>query len=186
MDIDASYAEQLLADHASDTLIHNQQVGQLMRYFAAQVWEDESKRYITWLLHDIDRDHIGKKADQHLWDQFVQIIDQLPYSDSLRADLVQDIRTHYPAGTGHQPQTLIQQYLISIDELSGLMYAYARMRGGFDGMEVKWVMKKIKDKSFAAGVDREHVRNCESYLNLSLEEFVEQMISAFQSFSYNT
>jgi predicted hydrolase (HD superfamily) len=39
---------------------------------------------------------------------------------------------------------------LAIDELSGLMYAYARMRGGFDGMEVKGVIKKIKDKSFAA------------------------------------
>jgi predicted hydrolase (HD superfamily) len=70
--------------------------------------------------------------------------------------------------------------LISIDELSGLMFAYARMRGGsFEGMEVKWVIKKIKDKSFAAGVDREHVRNCETYLGIALEDFVGQMIDGF-------
>jgi predicted hydrolase (HD superfamily) len=54
------------------------------------------------------------------------------------------------------------------------------MRGGFDGMEVKGVIKKIKDKSFAAWVDREHVRNCEVYLGVSLEEFVGEMIEAMK------
>lgn len=175
------HAEQLLADHATDTLLHNQQVGWLMRWFARQLGEDETKRYITWLLHDIDRDHISKDADKHLWDEFVEIINKLPYSESVRADLIADIRTHYPSKTMLEPTTLIQKYLISIDELSGLMYAYSRMRWWFDGMETKWVLKKIKDKAFAAGVDREHVRNCEIYLNIPLEEFVGQMIQAFQS-----
>ncbi|MBP7061232.1 hypothetical protein KA037_01795 [Patescibacteria group bacterium] len=48
-------------------------------------------------------------------------------------------------------------------------------------MEVKSVMKKIKDKKFAAGVDREHVRNCEKYLSIPLEEFIPQVIEALQS-----
>jgi predicted hydrolase (HD superfamily) len=40
--------------------------------------------------------------------------------------------------SGVEATTTIQKYLISIDELSGLMFAYARMRGGsFEGMEVK-------------------------------------------------
>lgn len=42
-------------------------------------------------------------------------------------------------------------------------------------------MKKIKDKKFAAGVDREHVRNCEKYLNIPLEEFIPQVIEALAS-----
>lgn len=176
-----THAHELLATYATDTILHNQQVGWLMRWFAQKLGEDVDRWYITWLLHDIDRDHIGKDAGKHLWDEFAEIIDKLPYSESVRADLIADIRTHYPSKTMLEPSTLIQKYLISIDELSGLMYAYSRMRWWFDGMEVKWVIKKIKDKSFAAGVDRGHVRNCETYLNISLEEFVGQMIQAFQS-----
>lgn len=175
------HAHELLAAHASDTLLHNQQVGWLMRWFAQKLGEDIDRWYITWLLHDIDRDHIGKDASKHLWDEFAEIINKLPYSELVRADLIADIRTHYPTQTMLEPTTLIQKYLISIDELSGLMFAYSRIRWGFDGMEVKWVIKKIKDKSFAAGVDREHVRNCETYLNIPLEEFVEQMIQVFQA-----
>lgn len=198
MTLDVSHAEQVLHDHATDTLLHNQQVGKIMRYFAQQLGEDEQKWYITGLLHDVDRDHISKNADKHLKDEFVEIINKLPYSDEVRTELIQDIRSHGPYLTWVEPSTRIQQYLISIDELSGLMYAYARMRGaqngvltdssaggmrnGFDGMETKGVIKRIKDKAFAAGVDREHVKNCEHYLNIPLEEFVEQMIKAYQSF----
>lgn len=177
------HAHELLAAHATDTLLHNQQVGWLMRWFAQSLGEDVDRWYITWLLHDIDRDHIGKDADRHLKDDFVQIINKLPYSDEIKTQLIEDIRSHGPRLTWVEPTTLIQKYLISIDELSGLMFAYARMRDGFAGMEVKWVLKRIKDKKFAAGVDREHVRNCEIYLDIPLAEFVEQMIQAFQSLS---
>ncbi len=179
--MEPTHAHELLAAYATDTLLHNQQVGWLMRWFAQSLGEDVDRWHITWLLHDIDRDHIGKDASKHLWDEFAEIIDRLPYSESVRADLIADIRTHYPSKTMLEPTTMIQKYLISIDELSGLMFAYSRMRGGFEGMEIKWVIKKIKDKAFAAGVDREHVRNCEHYLNIPLEEFVGQMIAWFQS-----
>jgi predicted hydrolase (HD superfamily) len=47
-------------------------------------------------------------------------------------------------------------------------------------MEVKGAMKRIKDKTFAAGIDREHVRNCEKYLNIPLEEFTAHVISIMQ------
>ncbi|MDP2670730.1 MAG: hypothetical protein Q8O99_07725 [bacterium] len=51
---------------------------------------------------------------------------------------------------------------------------------GFEGMEAKGVLKRIKDKTFAAGVDREHLRNCEKYLDIPLAEFIPQMIEAMK------
>ena len=63
------------------------------------------------------------------------------------------------------------------------MYAYARMRGGsFEGMDATGVIKKIKDTRFAAGVNREHVKYCETVLNTTLEEFIDDMIVALQSY----
>ena len=181
--IDISQAENLLQEYSKDTLLHNQQVGNIMKYFASQLWEDEDYRYVVWILHDIDRDHIGKVAANHLQEEFANIINKLPYDQTIKDQIIHDIRTHYPHGTNIQPETLIQKYLISIDELSGLMYAYSRMRWWFEWMETKWVIKKIKDKAFAAWVDREHVRNCESYLKIPLEDFVSQMILAYQNFA---
>ena len=99
--------------------------------------------------------------------------------------LQNDIRSHYQEKRTSEEYALdtdLRTYLISIDELSGLIYAYARMRGGsFEGMEVNSVMKKIRDTKFAAGVDREHVRNCEKYLDKPLEEFVGEMIQAMKT-----
>lgn len=138
-----------------------------MKYFANKLWEDQDYRYTVGVLHDIDRDHIGKISEKHLKEDLDTIIDELDTNYD-KEQLKQDIRSHWPYLSGIEPTTLIQKYLISIDELSWLMYAYARMRWWFEWMETKWVIKRVKEKSFAAWVDREHVRNCEKYLWISL------------------
>lgn len=170
---------QALADkYLTETRKHCEQVGKIMQYFAKKLWQDADARYIAGLLHDIDRDHIGKDASKHLGEEFEKIVGEIDLSDQLIAD----IRSHYTEKTWVPVDLLIRKYLSAIDELSGLMYAYSLMRPEwFGGMETKSVMKKIKDKKFAAGVDREHVRNCEKYLNISLEEFIPQMIEALAS-----
>lgn len=153
-----------------------------MRYFAKKLGKSEGEqnyRYIVGLLHDVDRDMIDKDANRHIKDELVQILLELNLEESLHNQLLQDIRSHGPYLSGIHPTTQLQKYLISIDELSGLMYAYARMKGGsFEEMEVSGVMKRIKDLKFAAGVDRSHVRHCETELGISLEDFIGQMIEA--------
>lgn len=170
---------QTLADkYLTETRKHCEQVGKIMQYFAKKLWQDQDARYIAGLLHDVDRDHIGKDPHKHLGEEFEKIVGEIDLSDQLIAD----IRSHYTEKTGVPVDLLIRKYLASVDELSGLMYAYSLMRPEwFVGMEAKSVMKKIKDKKFAAGVDREHVRNCEKYLNIPLEEFIPQVIEALAS-----
>ena len=167
---------QALADkYLTETRKHCEQVGKIMQYFAKKLWQDDDARYIAGLLHDVDRDHIGKDPSKHLGEEFEKIVGEIDLSDQLIAD----IRSHYTEKTGVPVDLLIRKYLSAVDELSGLMYAYSLMRPEwFHGMESKSVIKKIKDKKFAAGVDREHVRNCEKYLDIPLEEFIPQMIEA--------
>ena len=173
-------ADQLVIKYATDTAWHLKQVGWLMRYFAEKLGEDADYRYSVWLLHDIDWDIVEKDWSKHIKTELDRIIGDLEIEDTLREQLKLDIRSHGPWLSGVEPTTLIQKYLISIDESSGLMFAYARMRSGFEGMEAAGVLKKIKDTKFAAGVDREHVRNCEKYLDISLDEFIKDMIVGFQ------
>jgi len=47
-------------------------------------------------------------------------------------------------------------------------------------MEYSSVKKKLKDKKFAAGVDREEVHNCEKFLAIAMDEFVPEIIKALQ------
>ena len=181
INIDIEPAKELVEKYSSDTIWHLQTVANLMKFFALKNWEDENYWYIVGLLHDIDWDHIKKDAPSHLWYEFEKIIFSLPYDEKLKKQLVEDIRSHYPENTWIEPKTNVQKYLSSVDELSGLMQAYAKMRWGFEWMEVAGVLKKIKDKGFAAWVNREHTKNSEKYLWIELKDFINQMIEGFQS-----
>jgi len=95
-----------------------------MQYFAKKLWQDDDARYIAGLLHDVDRDHIGKDPSKHLGEEFEKIVGEIDLSDQLIAD----IRSHYTEKTGVPVDLLIRKYLSAVDELSGLMYAYSLMR----------------------------------------------------------
>ena len=94
-------------------------------------------------------------------------------------ELRNDIKSHGYWLTGVPVwESIIRKYLISVDELSGLLHAYSLMRPTkFDWMERSWINKRIKDKTFAAGVDREHIKGCEQYLLIPLNEFAVKVVS---------
>lgn len=165
-----------LVDKYSDaTKEHLLQVGACMEYFAEKLWEDSEYWWSVWVLHDIDRDYVEKDGTKHLKDALDMIGDKIAMSDEMKWD----IRSHgyFLEGISEQPDTLVRKYLCAVDELSGFMWAYFRMLPSDDVMEikVKSIKKKIKDKSFAAWVDRHEVKNCENLLDIPLDEFIEDM-----------
>jgi predicted hydrolase (HD superfamily) len=63
--------------------------------------------------------------------------------------------------------------LFAFDELSGLIHAYSILRpGGYDGMDVKGVKKRLKEKSFAANVSREEIQDAANRAGISLEDLI--------------
>ena len=78
-----------------------------------------------------------------------------------------DIRAILSHGYGHctdvKPETNLEKSLFTVDELTGIIQACARMRPlGITDLEVRSFMKKFKDKRFAAKCDRELIqRGCE-------------------------
>ena len=98
--------------------------------------------------------------------------------------MLEDIRSHYEEKfPEHGLDTLLRKYLASVDELSGFIWACSRMtpNKSLDEVKVTSVLKKLKDKGFAAGVNREHCRRCETLLGISLEDFIPQMIEAMKN-----
>lgn len=169
--------ENLAKKYLKDTYRHCLDVAKVMKYFAKKLNQNEELRYIAGLLHDIDRDHIGKDPEKHLGEEFEQIVSEI----HLPQCLVDDIKSHYTSKTSVAVSSLLRKYLISVDELSGFVYAVGLMRPtGLVGMDYSSVKKKLKDKKFAAGVDRQEVLNCEKYLALPLDEFVPEVIKALQ------
>lgn len=145
-------ARKLLEEHVTSEYqrLHATMVADVLAAYAKELGENEDLWYITGLLHDLDYDvypddHPAKSLE---WFSEWGYPEQLTHA----------IAAHAHSRTGVQPQTLLAGYLIATDELAGLLYAYSLMRSeGFEGMKLKSIKKKFKDKSFAAKVDREEI-----------------------------
>ena len=184
-DIEATYGalpskedvDNLAKKYLKETYRHCLDVANVMKYFAKKLWQHEHLRYTAGFLHDIDRDFVGKDASKHMGADF----DNIVWEIKLPSCLMDDIKSHYNVKTSVAVSSLLRRYLVSVDELTGFIYAVSLMRPtGLEWMDYSSVKKKLKDKKFAAGVDREDVHNCEKYLAIPLDEFVPDIIKAMQ------
>ena len=84
--------------------------------------------------------------------------------------------------TDIEPITNMEKTLYAVDELAGFILACALVRPSksLDDMEVKSVKKKLKDKAFAAKVDRNIINNGAERLNISLDELIKETIDALK------
>ena len=72
---------------------------------------------------------------------------------------------------------MMDKMLYAFDELSGLIHAYSLMRpGGYDGMDVKGVKKRLKDKAFAANVSRDDINDACNRAGINLDDLIDFII----------
>lgn len=154
-------------------LHHAKTVGWVMRCLAQ---EHDPGREDYWqavgILHDIDfeqwpQEHC-KKAQE--------LLEEL----DIDSTVIHGVVSHgWGLCSDVKPERLMEKYLFAADELTGLIGAAALMRPtGFEGMEVKSVMKKFKDKKFAAGCSREVISQGAQMLGLSVQELAAQVLPA--------
>jgi len=152
---------------------HCYMVAAAMEAYAKVLGENSELWYQTGLLHDLDWEAF---PDEHPNKAVAEMLAGYP------AELRQAILAHAPSRTGVTAQTLLDKYLFACDELSGLMHAASLMRPtGFEGMEVKSIQKKIKDKAFAANVSREDINSGFELIGKTPEEHVAFLIQVFQA-----
>ena len=154
--------------------LHMKQVAHLMKTWAKEREQEDEAGQWKWemagLLHDAD------------WDQWPQqhcrkIIEEL---ERRRVDpeILHAIASHGPNHFGVEPETKMDKMLYAFDELSGLIHAYSLMRPeGYQGMELKGVRKRLKEKSFAANVSREEIEDACKRSGISLEDLITFIIS---------
>lgn len=168
-------AEQLLNEWVLNERLklHMKQVGFLMRSWAqereqlneADVWRWE----MAGLLHDADWD---QWPDQHCR----KIIEELEARQS-DPEVIRAIASHGPAHFGVEPETKMDKMLYAFDELSGLIHAYSLMRpGGYEGMDVKGVKKRLKEKSFAANVSRDEINDAINRAGVAQEDLIDFIV----------
>ena len=144
----------------------------VMRALAAKFGEDEEVWGLTGLLHDIDYPATESTPERHGIAGAEMLASCLP-EEALNA-----IRAHNGERNGANPETRFDFALRCGESVTGLISAAALMRPtGYEGMSVKSVKKKMKDKAFAASVSRENIKQCE-LAGIDLDEFLELAIKA--------
>jgi len=132
---------------------HMLSVEAAMHWYAAKLGKDPELWGLAGLLHDFDWE-IHPVRERH-------VVEGVPI---LRAkgcpeEVVQAILAHNEPGTGVEREDPMDFALLACDEITGLIVASALVRPSKDirDVKVKSIKKRWKEKSFAAGVDRQHV-----------------------------
>ena len=133
-------------------IVHALNVCYAMGAMARHFGEDVEHWQAIGMLHDYDYE---KYPDEHLAHTEQPLLEAGVEPDEVRA-----ILSHgWGICTDVEPLTNMEKSLFTVDELTGIIQACARMRpNGITDLEVKSFMKKFKDKRFAAKCDRELIR----------------------------
>ncbi|RLE31242.1 hydrolase [Candidatus Acetothermia bacterium] len=160
----------------SESLIkHGLAVEGVMRYAARKRGFDEEKWGIIGLVHDLDYE---RYPEEHCA-RTKEILEARDWPE----DYIRAIISHgWGLVTDVKPEHEMEKVLYAIDELTGLITAVALVRPSkslFD-LKVKSVMKKWKDKSFAAGANRDVIKQGAEMLGIEITELVEETIAGMR------
>jgi len=138
---------------------------------ARKVGEDEEKWGIIGLMHELDYEQF---PEQHC-KKVREILEERGWPE----EYIRAIVSHgWGLCSDAEPQTNLEKTLYAVDELTGLITAVAIIRPSksMADLEAKSVMKKWKDKSFAAGVNRSVIENGVAMLGVELRDLVSDVI----------
>lgn len=156
-------------------LEHAQIVSKVLGVFAE---EYDPERVDFWktvgMLHDLD---FELYPEQHCT-KAQEMMTEMDMDESL----IHAVVSHgWGICSDVEPTLYMEKVLFAVDELTGLIGAAALMRPtGFEGMEVKSVAKKFKDKKFAAGCSRDVIRKGAELMGMELSELFEKTLAAMQ------
>jgi putative nucleotidyltransferase with HDIG domain len=145
------------------------------RAYARRWNEDEDAYGLAGLLHDYDYE---EHPDEHPLAGVAELRER-----GYPEEVVRAILSHYTARTGVEPGSRLERTLHACDEITGLVTAAALVRPSRSvvDLEAKSVLKKMKDRAFAAGVDRDEVRRAAEALGVDLAEHVQFVIEAMRT-----
>ena len=147
----------------------------VMKYFAKANGENEEYWGLVGLLHDVD---FEKFPDEHC-KKAPELLKEINASD----EMIHAICSHaYESCSDVEPVLEMEKILYAVDELTGLIWAAAKMRPSKStkDMEVSSLKKKFKDKKFAAGCSRDIIQKGADRLGWDLNDLFEKTIMAMR------
>jgi len=153
-------------------LIHYLESEAIMGEVAEKLGEDVEYWGMLGLLHDLDWGLTKDNVETHLT-KVPEILKDVGFDD----EFIEIILSHgygfmeLPALQDKKREKKVEFALAACETLTGLIHAYALMRGGkISDMETKGLKKKFKDKAFAAGCEREIIKEAENFMDF--DEFL--------------
>jgi putative nucleotidyltransferase with HDIG domain len=160
----------------NDRLIkHGLAVEAVMRHMARKLGHDEEKWGVIGLVHDLDYE---KYPEEHC-----RKTDEILRERNWPEDYIHAALSHgWGICTDVEPEHEMEKVLYAIDELTGLVVAVALVRPSrsLADLTVKSVKKKWKDRSFAAGADRDVIKKGAERLGVELSELIEETIAGMR------
>ncbi|MFN8186797.1 MAG: HDIG domain-containing protein [Gaiellales bacterium] len=159
----------------SETLLrHALAVEAGVRAYARKLGEDEQRWSCVALLHDFDYE-IHPTLDRHPQDGAAIL-----RREGWPEDVIEAVLSH-AEHLGLPRDTPLKRVLFACDELSGFITACGYVRpDGLETLEPRSVRKKLKQPSFAAGVNRDDVRRGAEELGVDLDEHIAFLIDALR------
>jgi len=130
--------------------------------------DEQNKWFLVGTLHDIDIEKYGGNINVHCI-----VGEKILKEENISQDIIDIIKSHNDVLNIGRKEP-IEHALYSVDGLTGIIRAYVLMRPDKEikNTVTKSILKKFKDKTFAAAVSREEILLCENKLNIPLNEFI--------------
>lgn len=158
---------------------HMYSVEAAMRAYARKYGEDENLWGLTGLIHDFDYERFpneARSATEEHPSSGVAILRERGWPD----EILHAVLAH-AEHTGIEPETHMARTLRAVDELTGFVTACALVRPtGISDLKSKSVKKKMKDRAFAAAVNRDEIREYTEKIGEELTEHIDFVIDAMR------
>lgn len=145
-----------------------------MRRLAGYFGKEEEEWALAGLSHDIDYDYTRNKFDRHGLES-AKILREMGATD----EIIDAVKAH--AGK-KQPASKMEWSLYAADPLTGLIVAAALMHPDkkLKSVDMNFLMNRFNEKRFAAGADRQQIKNCTN-TGLDLECFISQCLQSMKA-----
>lgn len=156
----------------TDSLLrHARSVELVMEAYGKHFEEDSEEWAITGMLHDADYEAFAEEHPHKI----VALL-----KDQGEEKIAHAISAHYTKW-GVSYETLLDKALLASDELTGFIIACCQVRPeGINGLTPKSVKKKLKQKSFAAKVERDEIEAGVQQLEVELDEHIQFIINVLE------
>lgn len=181
MSISREYALDLLKRYVKNdkTIIHSLASEAVMKAVANHLNKDENEWGLAGLVHDIDVEVTNNDMKVHGL-RATEILNEHQFNK----EIIDVVLMHNEEASGKKRDTTFQHALAASETITGLIYATTLVYPEKKITHVKYksVIKRMKEKNFAASVNRENIMECEK-IGIPLSDFVKISVDAMREIS---